>query len=605
MGLLRFWIFLVTIALGIAVAALLLLPRMLGDEIEHEIDARLERTQHAATLLLRVNARNWIDTSAQVASDAVLGESLDQATKGPSDLALVHKTVQDRLHYFNESMKVDLVLATDAKGRVIARVGVEATVYKDNIDGYPVVGDALRGLRGDDTWSIGGKLFRVAASPVILRDRYVGSVVIGQEATAELAESMKNMLGADVVLLLRGRVIASTAPLPILDSLPAAASAHAAELAHNSRVAPFTVDSFAVALVAFAGDAADHQAVFALCSPRHASVKLPAMLLGLLRQNPRTLPWRMLAPVGGGALFVFLFAMLLIRVGAAGPMSRLARDAHALSRGELEQLPERSYGGKIGVAVRAINSTLARIGNSHRAVVHQSGSQHALMNAEPVTTPKLPPPPPPGGTAPTLPISTTQVPADFDEGQQTKNLEQWSQVSPGERRGVFTHTHTPLPPPMIAADSEPLIPAAHKHSVEGLRSMPNDGHQFSGPNTIVAGPPGAMPPTSPPRPPAARAPVGRSFEEPTSVESPSEALLLAASNDTNDEIETNFRHVFDEFVTTRQHCGETMDGVTLDKFVAKLRQNRAQLIQRYGCSNVRFQVYVRDGKTALKATPIP
>src|SRR4029079_15554027 len=122
---------------------------------------------------------------------AVLIESLDQATRGPADLQIVHKTVQDRLRSFNERMKVDLVLATDARGRVIARVGVDATVYKDGVEGYPLVADAMRGLRGDDTWSVGGKLYRVAASPVIQRDRYAGTVVIGQEAQSDLAESMK------------------------------------------------------------------------------------------------------------------------------------------------------------------------------------------------------------------------------------------------------------------------------------------------------------------------------------------------------------------------------------------------------------------------------
>ena len=60
-----------------------------------------------------------------MATDAVLVEALEQATKGPADLGLVHKTVQERLRYFNDKMKVDLVWATDARGRVIARAGLD------------------------------------------------------------------------------------------------------------------------------------------------------------------------------------------------------------------------------------------------------------------------------------------------------------------------------------------------------------------------------------------------------------------------------------------------------------------------------------------------
>ena len=94
-------------------------------DLERETGARLERAQHSASLLLKVNARKWIDTAAQVATDAVLVEALEQATKGPADLGLVHKTVQERLRYFNDKMKVDLVWATDARGRVIARAGLD------------------------------------------------------------------------------------------------------------------------------------------------------------------------------------------------------------------------------------------------------------------------------------------------------------------------------------------------------------------------------------------------------------------------------------------------------------------------------------------------
>ena len=36
----------------------------------------------------------------------------------------------------------------------------------------------------------------------------------------------------------------------------------------------------------------------------------------------------------------------------------------------------------------------------------------------------------------------------------------------------------------------------------------------------------------------------------------------------------------------------------------KLRKNREQLVQKYACRTVRFAVYVKDGKAALKATPV-
>ena len=68
--------------------------------------------------------------------------------------------------------------------------------------------------------------------------------------------------------------------------------------------------------------------------------------------------------------------------------------------------------------------------------------------------------------------------------------------------------------------------------------------------------------------------------------------------------EQHFQDVYREFVSTRERCGEPADGLTYDKFAVKLRKNREQLVQKYSCRTVRFQVYVKEGKAALKATPV-
>ena len=68
--------------------------------------------------------------------------------------------------------------------------------------------------------------------------------------------------------------------------------------------------------------------------------------------------------------------------------------------------------------------------------------------------------------------------------------------------------------------------------------------------------------------------------------------------------EVHFQDVFHEFIAVRERCGESGDGLTFEKFAGKLRKNRDQLVQKYGCRTVRFQVYVKDGRAALKATPV-
>jgi hypothetical protein len=66
----------------------------------------------------------------------------------------------------------------------------------------------------------------------------------------------------------------------------------------------------------------------------------------------------------------------------------------------------------------------------------------------------------------------------------------------------------------------------------------------------------------------------------------------------------HWQQVFQDFLRTRQQCGEASDGLTFDKFRVKLQKNKEQLVAKYSCKTVRFQVYVKDGKAALKATPV-
>jgi len=65
-----------------------------------------------------------------------------------------------------------------------------------------------------------------------------------------------------------------------------------------------------------------------------------------------------------------------------------------------------------------------------------------------------------------------------------------------------------------------------------------------------------------------------------------------------------WQSVFQEFLKVREQCGESLDGLTWDRFRQKLQKNKDSLVQKYACRTVRFQVYVKEGKAALKATPV-
>ncbi|HTN53157.1 MAG TPA: MXAN_5187 family protein [Anaeromyxobacter sp.] len=66
----------------------------------------------------------------------------------------------------------------------------------------------------------------------------------------------------------------------------------------------------------------------------------------------------------------------------------------------------------------------------------------------------------------------------------------------------------------------------------------------------------------------------------------------------------HWREVFQDFLRVRAECGEPAEGLTFDRFRQKLVSNKAALVAKYACRTVRFQVYVKEGKAALKATPV-
>ncbi len=101
---------------------------------------------------------------------------------------------------------------------------------------------------------------------------------------------------------------------------------------------------------------------------------------------------------------------------------------------------------------------------------------------------------------------------------------------------------------------------------------------------------------------AARGGTGGTGDQPM-LRVPAGAMPKVQSVAATDE-EKHFQEVFRDFIATRERCGEAADGLTYEKFKTKLLKNKEALVAKYNCRTVRFQVYVKDGKAALKATPV-
>lgn len=79
---------------------------------------------------------------------------------------------------------------------------------------------------------------------------------------------------------------------------------------------------------------------------------------------------------------------------------------------------------------------------------------------------------------------------------------------------------------------------------------------------------------------------------------------VAPKNDVDSADAAHYKEVYEKFVQTRIECGEDTSDLSYDRFVAKLLKNRQQIIEKHKAKSVRFQVYAKDGKAALRALPV-
>jgi hypothetical protein len=288
------WFVLVAVIAGVAATASVVLPHLLQGEVDRQVDRRLAGATRGAEMLVQLHARRWIDEATRAANDNPIEEALDQASRGSGNPETQHRNVTERLRSFQSGQngwKAHQAIAVDARGRVMARVGADEDRWRDDLSASPVVADALRGWRLDDTWDAGKSLYRVAASPVISRDRYVGAVLVVVDLEP-LVGRIHDELGVEAALVGRGAVVARSGSVHAIDDLPGLLPAvyqeHASELGDHGHTDALPLGAGnEMAVLALQGEAAAHQASLVLVGEHPGMASLTA-LLG--RIKPAKLP---------------------------------------------------------------------------------------------------------------------------------------------------------------------------------------------------------------------------------------------------------------------------------------------------------------------------
>jgi hypothetical protein len=589
-------IFFILLALAAAIAATfaVIAPRPFERRMGTLEGQRLDRAQYAAEQMFKVDAHKWIDHVGKLGRDAIIAESLDAASRGSGEYTVIHRTIQDRFRTLIPDLAsggIDSIVALDTKGRVIARVGENEKEYGDYIGGAEIIADALRGYLSDDVWGVNGRLQRLAAAPVLSknRDRIVGAVYVSAETGPALVERLKRNLDVDVALLLRGKVIASSRSPGELDALPDLLTHHAKEIetAKRTQPMPMTVGKQDLIVVAapFPGQAGEQQAYYALVGEHPASNGITALFANATSDDLKwgQFPWLKLAAGMFGAIFL---GLALQRMEHDSPIGRLRRELQKLASGDVHKIQDSSYGGKVGGLARDINAAVERFTHAPTQRSDIAGKDlNAILG-------------PSGGSTFDLPAADSA----FSGGAPTPAF------APPPSSGFAP---PPPPPPSFSAPplptfAPPPVPTFSAPQPFNAAALGFGGNSSSDGGASMAAEETRQDPL--PLPGATRLSAwGQPAHSASADEPPANSdgdATRVVPYDEEEEEEAHFRHIFDDFIAKKRDCGESTVGLTRDKFLQKLRDNKANLVAKHNCRTVRFSVYVKDGKAALKATPI-
>ena len=617
---------------------------------------------------LQIDARRRLDSLLPAAVDKNIQEAL-VAANGKDKIPVKSKEDSKKaLDAFNQKLppeyKADALFAVDRDGRVVAQIGYDASNAFENdfeLGGYPAVFDALHGFLRDDTWVLGGKVYRVVARPVEydVTQPPAGAVVGMRAVDTRFAQEISKLTRTNVAFYAAGIRVAGAAGqegfdeknLEVLTTeLPKLENDKSYKDTGHSTIRLLNNDNLGAVYARFDGDAYEQRAGYVVARTR-VSINSP---LGFLttadEKDTHNVPWWLVAlgfviGLAGGIGFTLLEHNL--------PMGTLAKQAARLKKGEIDllQLPQ-FRGGYRGIA-QDLNAGIERVAEKGGGAPRKLADVEAIIGPLPaqpsMSAFSFPQPgeasspgvPAHAQSQPGGPPSKPGFPPPPGSGQRQNPLLQGPGGPPGPpppfpreppsrpNAPGLAGGGPPGPPPPFPreAPSRPNAPplpgsgmsAALQNAATTPMTLPtgnNGGLQrpVTAPTAVGAlsqdaldamkhPPPAPAAASGPPNP----NPQAGSDEEATMVGQVPKDVMAQASgsqvaSSANEAAE--WLGVYEEFIRTKKQCGEPTDGLTFEKFQHTLKKNRDALIQRHGCKRVRFSVYVKEGRASLKATPV-
>jgi hypothetical protein len=569
------------------------------EKVRAAAQKQLTAAQAAMTPTLKQGAADQLAGAKSLGADVEIAQAFDDANKPTAAALEVAVSALAKIQP-TDAAKPDLLVLLSGGAAARYRVGASNAFDKD--DGafkfLGPVGEA-RSLIA----TIDGEAFQLAIAPLALTGEPtpppVGQVVLGYALNDAFAGRLSKAAGVDVSILADKKIIATTLPPADKKSLPTSVRAGGSLDFGQLTGDRFSLYGMASLPLGVTGAASEHAMAIPLGEESTAvlSVRVADGYADVAADQKQIILW-----TAGIILLCLLFA--IFSSSPAKGLSEVAAVADKIAQGDLAR---RAPTEKLAPAVRRLAVALNAITAN---AAQRAGGVPAKPKDFSFAEPSLTAPPPPSTPEPEPKTEPERLPEPKAEVREPVREPTFSgllagpagptvpaQAAPARRDDDFGGIFDSQPPPPSSAPKQPLMQSSPPPPpMAGVLSpFQEDPDAFNPDATVVAQVPEALVR-------ATRASTGSSPLQPFPKETVPMAVALpppAASAE-----ETHFQAVFREFVSTRERCGEPADGLTYDKFVAKLRKNKDQLVAKYACKSVKFQVYVKDGKAALKATPV-
>lgn len=625
----RFWYFVLTALATFGVAAAILASNLVNERRRAEIEDDLWRDRLMVEAVMKLDARARLDALAGLAANGDVRTALRQANGRrageavPDELAARLRAKLVELNTQLDELRGDLVFAVDGEGTIVAAIAPGRIPQGAGLGRFPLVARALEGHVRDDVWVYNDSIYRMAARPVIEGGQYVGAIIHGKRFDDEFARRLSSSVGNPTIgffhgeTMVAGHMPSEPASSPRREEVgqPLAQVLTGEGFLSGEVTDPVELSTGGLAVYSLVtGTARRANVGYAIARP----VPAPILPLGLVTDASKDSwmqvlgQWQMWAPVLALGLFFAMFSVWLER---DRPLGKLRRAAGGLTGSPENRLTVTDFGGAHRKIAQAVNDAL-----DQAAAAGGGGPKRKAANLDEILGPSAAEQSSPAffgfaGNEPQGGVDLPPVPGGPAQAAGAPPAPSGAGLAPP---APSTAAKPPPPKPPAPPPKKPAAPAP---------SLPDPAP------AAAAAPPAATPAAAPPAAQAPAAPAADpavpggqrkqlkrtllgvpppSFDDEDEDEGatmvarvPEELIAQSASTPLGgDDEDRHFREVFEKFVETKKQCGEPTAGLTYEKFVVTLRKNRDQIVSRHGAAKVRFTVYVKAGKAALKATPI-